>query len=252
MFLGNLGIAYRLLGRYPEALERFQQALHFAREIGDRRSEGILLGNLGIVYKNLGDNHRAKDSYLQAINIGREIGDKGIEGSNVGNLGIVYKELGNYPKAAEHYQQAINIGREIGDKHGVAMDLGNLGDLYLRQGQLDQAEAALREAIPSCDEGVVPAAGAFRGSLALVLAKLEQLDKAQDLLTTGESQVEAVPDEHAKFLCKKAQVQLIAAQADEALASLNQAKGLAAELNVGPESELAKGIAETEALLGKS
>ena len=97
-----------------------------------------------------------------------------------------------------------------------------------------------------------PAAGAFRGSLALLLATQDHLDEAHALLATGEPLVESHPEEHAKFLCKKAQVQLIAAQSDDARTSLQQAQDLAAELGVNEHSELAKAIAETEALLGES
>ena len=71
--------------------------------------------------------------------------------------------------------------------------LGNLGDLTGKQGQLIEAEAALREAMPICDELVPPAAGAFGGSLALLLAHQDHLDEAQALLATGEPQVELDP-----------------------------------------------------------
>ena len=72
--------------------------------------------------------------------------------------------------------------------------------------RLDEAEAVFREAIPIGDDDLSCAAGAFRGSLALLLAQQGQHDEAQALLEAGEPQVESFPQEHAKFLCKKGHV----------------------------------------------
>ena len=47
----------------------------FAREIGDRRNEGIWLGNLGIIYSDLGQVEKAIKCYGDALMIGEEIRD---------------------------------------------------------------------------------------------------------------------------------------------------------------------------------
>ena len=47
----------------------------FAREIGDRRDEGIWLGNLGIIYRDLGQVEKAIKYYGDALMIGEEIRD---------------------------------------------------------------------------------------------------------------------------------------------------------------------------------
>ncbi len=46
-----------------------------AKEIGDRRSEGIWLGNLGNTYRNLGQVKKAIEYYEQALAIGKDIKD---------------------------------------------------------------------------------------------------------------------------------------------------------------------------------
>jgi tetratricopeptide (TPR) repeat protein len=71
--VGNLGSAYRLLGRIGEAIRCYEQALAIAREIGDRSAEGVWLGNLATCYSALGQTRRAIELYEQALAIVRQI-----------------------------------------------------------------------------------------------------------------------------------------------------------------------------------
>jgi len=73
MHLGNLGLAYKALGQVDKAIGYFQLALEIAKEIGDRRGEGIDLFNLGIAYKKLGEREKARACLQQALAIFTEI-----------------------------------------------------------------------------------------------------------------------------------------------------------------------------------
>ncbi len=126
----HLGSIYYILGNYHKAIEIYEQSLSIAREIGDKKAEGVNLGNLGNAYDNLGDYQKAIEFHEQSLSISRKIGDKKGEGANLGNLGITYDNLGDYQKAIEFYEQALSITREIGDKKGDGTRLGNLGITY--------------------------------------------------------------------------------------------------------------------------
>jgi tetratricopeptide (TPR) repeat protein len=242
--LGSLALVYQHLGDYPKAIEHFQQALAFTRIVGDQRSEGNQLGNLGLLYQNLGDIPKAMEHYKLALHIARARDDKRAESGNLGNLGLVYQDLGDIPTAIEKTLQALSIARKIGDKRNAGIHVGNLGELFLDDGQLDEAEAAFREGISVCDTSLPPAAGAFRGSLGLLLAKQGQINEARDLLTTGEPQVAPMPDEHGKFLCKKAQVLLIAGEPEAAMVSHDQAREVWAHLGLNERSDLGRALKE--------
>jgi tetratricopeptide (TPR) repeat protein len=248
--LGNLGNVYYSQGQYERAMEIFTQALDIARKIGNKFGEGINLGNLGNVHRAQGQYERAIQLYTQALDIAREIGDKRSKGVTLGNLGNVYYSQGQYERAMEIFTQALDIAREIGDKRSKGVTLGNLGDALFSLKRLDEAESAWRKAIPISDGTFPVGAGAFRGSLALLLAQQDQFKEAQSLLETGEAQIEPYPEEHAKFLAKKSQVCHLAGDADGARASLEQARALAAELTVGDETEVGQAIRELEAVLG--
>jgi tetratricopeptide (TPR) repeat protein len=145
--LGNLGLAYAVLGETRRAIEYYEQVLTIAREIGDRRGEGNALGNLGIAYKNLGETRKAIEYYEQRLTIAREIGDRRGEGNALGNLGNAYAALGETRRAIEHYERHLIIAREIGDRHGEGNALGNLGNAYVGLGEprraIEYSEQAL-------------------------------------------------------------------------------------------------------------
>ena len=105
--------------------------------------------------------------------------------------------------------QAIDSARETGDKRSKGIQLGNLGDILVQQNRLEEAENVFRKAIPICDEAYPFAAGAFRGSLALLLAQKGQRGEALELLKVGEVQLLKLPAEYAKLLCKKGQIQMM-------------------------------------------
>jgi hypothetical protein len=115
--------------------------------------------------------------------------------------------------------------------------------------QFDKAEEAFREAILINDETLPAAAGAFRASLALILAQKGQIDEPQELLKIGEPQVTTHSSELAKFLGKKGQVQLLANDLKAAQSSLDQAKALATEHKFENEGDVAREINELEVLL---
>jgi tetratricopeptide (TPR) repeat protein len=242
--LGLLGNIYQTLGQYDQAIAHYTQSIAIAREVGDWRYEGIHLGNLGNVYKAQGQYDEAIEHYTASLASAREIGDKRHEGINIGNIGGVYQAQGQVDEAIAHYTQSIAIAREVGNKRGEGIQLGNLGDALVKLERAGEAEAVFREAIVIGDETCPGAAGAFRGSLALLLAQKGKHDEARALLDAGAPQVESDPEDLAKFLCKEGQACLAAGDAKGARSALVQAQGVAVELRVSDDSEVAQEVAE--------
>ena len=120
------------------------------------------------------------------------------------------------------------------------------------QGDLDAAESHLRQAIPICDDVWPAAAGAFRGSLALVRARRGAFDEARDLFAKGEAQVRGVYAlELGKLICKKARVEHMAGEPDAAAAALAEAEAIATNLGGGSDSELARALSDTRRVLSR-
>ena len=67
----------------------------------------------------------------------REVGNRRTEGVVLGNLGGLLQKEGQMEEALRHYQEALAISREVGDRRSEGLVLGNLGALHARQGRLD-------------------------------------------------------------------------------------------------------------------
>lgn len=55
----SLNTSYYGLGQYLQAIDYLQQSLTIVQEIGSRNGEGTVLGNLGLAYGLLGDYSQA-------------------------------------------------------------------------------------------------------------------------------------------------------------------------------------------------
>jgi tetratricopeptide (TPR) repeat protein len=133
--LGNLGNTYSVLRDDFRAIELYGKSIAIARELKDRLLESTLVGNLGIIYTKVGKYPEAIESHQQHLAIVREFKDRLGEGIALGNLGNVYYSLGNYPKAIEFYQQVLKIAREIGDWNSEALSLNHLANTLVQQKQ---------------------------------------------------------------------------------------------------------------------
>jgi len=248
--LAGLGTVRTQKGRLDEATDHFLLALEIYRELGNRRHQGGVLGNLASLCRLQGRFNESEAHFLSALEIFREEGNRREEGILLGNLGILYDQMGRHEQAMENCRLAIKIHQEVGNKVELAITLGNLGDIFLERELFEEAGEHLSKAVQAADEiGFGPAAGAFRGSLALVFAIQGQREEAHRLLETGEPQVAVYPLEHSKLLCKKARVLILEGAPDAARVVLAEARDKVEDIDVETHGELSVAIGEVEHLL---
>ena len=94
----------------------------------------------------------------------------------------------------------------------------------MRIKEWDEAVQYLNMSIEICKSTLPTAAGAFSGSLAWIYAKNGNATEALEHIQYGEPLVCVYPFEHAKFLCRKAQVLHWSNQPILAQEALEQAK----------------------------
>ena len=135
----NLGNIFYSIAEFQKAIDYHEQYLMITKEVGDKAGEGKAYGNLGINYGSLGDFRKAADYHERHLEIAKEIGDKAIEGKVYCNLANVYRSLGEFQKAIDYNERHLLIAEETGDRTGEGIAYGNLGAVYLNLGQFQKA-----------------------------------------------------------------------------------------------------------------
>ena len=121
---------------------------------------------------------------------------------------------------------------------------GNIGYLHYELNQFTQAKEMLRRAVDICEGAVVAAAGVFRGTLALILAKEGDTEEALIMLTKSEQEVQGEPVRLARVFCAKARVLLMSGRENEGWETLAKAQRLASDLNITNTHSLVQTIEE--------
>jgi tetratricopeptide (TPR) repeat protein len=168
----NLGAAYRLSGRYGEAIEQYQRALSLNPNITETYhglglaywSRGLYKDAiktftlylqfrpdhpetyyaLGVLFFTKGELDPAAENFQRAIRLRPGFA----EAHN--SLGSVYGTRGLTGKAIGHFQEAIRLSPGHADAHK------NLGLAYLTEGRLEEAIGALRISIQYDPDNLEP------------------------------------------------------------------------------------------------
>ena len=144
---GNLANLHFRAGSPERARELHETALAISREVGDRRCEGICFGNLAILHRQIGSPERARELFEKALAIHRELGNRGHEGIFLGNLALFHHETGSPERALALYEAALAIFREVGDRRPEGVFLGNLALFHQQTGSPERALALYEAAL---------------------------------------------------------------------------------------------------------
>jgi CHAT domain-containing protein/tetratricopeptide (TPR) repeat protein len=121
----TLGLIYRSLGQWDEAIACYQQDLAICRTQDDRHGIGLSLVNLGEVYQKRGNWPEALQAYQQALSLIREFDNRYDETEALANLGFLYQEMGEYKLALDYYSQAIDLIEDM--RAGITSEAARAG-----------------------------------------------------------------------------------------------------------------------------
>jgi CHAT domain-containing protein/Tfp pilus assembly protein PilF len=128
--LNKEGLELSNQGQQKEALQKYEQAIEIAHEIGVRKLEGIVINNMGLAFKRLNKYNDALKLYDKAINIYQEIRCEVEEGITLNNIANVYIIQGNVAKSLHVYQRALELHRRVQNKRMEVITLLNIGAIY--------------------------------------------------------------------------------------------------------------------------
>ena len=137
--LGNIGVQHALTGNLPEAMKFFQDKLAVMKELDEKSEQVGALSNIGAIHDWQGNVQKSLESYGEALKILGALDDKPRKAQLTGNMGAAFEKLSDYPKALDSYHQALKIFQELQDKGDTAWMLGNIGAIASKLGNTAEA-----------------------------------------------------------------------------------------------------------------
>lgn len=128
------------------ALDAFRQRIGLARQIGDRRIEGLTLNRIGIVLINLGQFSEAGAHLNDAYRILHQIGERSGEATSLVYLGVIAEHRKSYEEAIAYLLRGLEAQQNLNAAPDAALTLFHMGNCYLAKGHLDAALKTLNEA----------------------------------------------------------------------------------------------------------
>ncbi len=142
-----IGNNMKRLGQPHAAIEWYQNAAATFRRIDHADGLVVALNNLGIVYKNLREWREAVRFLEQALSIDERKGLYARMRAHHQALGLIRYRLGQWDLADEHFRNSLRIAREVGHPTSEAQALLALGMLCRRRRQYDRASEHYERAL---------------------------------------------------------------------------------------------------------
>ena len=140
-------------GRYPEAEQYYQQALHIFQQAlpVNHPSTADTLHELGRVNLDQGRYPEAEQYFQQALHISQQVlpANHPSIADTLSALGSLYLDQGKYPEAEQYYQQALHIYQQMlpANHPSIANTLHELGRVNLNQARYPEAEQYFQQAL---------------------------------------------------------------------------------------------------------
>lgn len=185
--LTELGKAYDHSGSSEKALACFDEALLLRVEMRDVCSEGILLNYIGQSYFDAGNYPVALKYYLKSLDVFKSIDDFERISIVENDIGIVNNFIGNYEVALTYYFSALRIKEGRAPKLSLANTLANIGDVYTNLKNYATAEVYFKRSLRNA-----PADRAtllILNKLAQAISEMGRIDEAKAILREAQQKI---------------------------------------------------------------
>ena len=144
--LNRIGLAYKDLEDYDQALNYYHEGLILAGRINDNRRRAIFMNNLCEAYRRIKDFENAEKYGLGALTIKERLGNEKSKALTLNNLALIYKETNQREKAKDFFLQSIEIHKKY-DHFYLANSYNNLAELYIEGQDFEKADYYLNQAL---------------------------------------------------------------------------------------------------------
>ncbi len=146
----GLGRVYRTMGKLDDSLQALKRALNIVQTLGDVSGQAFDLNEIGATYRDLGDPLPAITYYQQALELREKLNDGPGRAQLLNNIGLIYANTGEQKKAIHHYQLAQALWEQAEDLTNSARAVNNIAESYSDLGALSDAFAGFQRAITLC------------------------------------------------------------------------------------------------------
>jgi signal transduction histidine kinase/DNA-binding NarL/FixJ family response regulator len=96
-----------------EAIEKFEEGLSIAKEIGNNQTQAYILNNMGYEFFVKGDYDKAIPYHLEALDVSMLAGIEGLAANSLNNLSVCYAKKGMYQKAFAYHRSLFYLQTDI-------------------------------------------------------------------------------------------------------------------------------------------
>ena len=178
--LGVIGLTYRDLRDYSEAIIHIEQGLAVARTANNQEQEAFCLGNLGLIYQDTAQHAKALDTYKRAVALSNVGNHKSRLGYQLVGVATQLRVVGETVEAIDYLQQAQSVAVSTQDRRLLGMSLTGLGATYRHLLEPTQAVTYCLQALTIAEKmRDIRRKGAYLGNLAMAYYSLEQYSQAE-------------------------------------------------------------------------
>ncbi len=190
-----IGIIYRNLGDYNNAIFYYYRALKAAKENKQTNQIAYAYNNIGEVYKYQGKLEEAEDNTRKAMTLFVDLGDQGGEAYGYLRLGEILQLQKRYDETFEAYNQAVNIRLKMPNQPRIDVVYNRLGALFIEEKKYKTALEYLGKALDANLKNKVKGSGihAIEVNIARVYINQSQPDKAIALAQKTLAKVAKIP-----------------------------------------------------------
>lgn len=113
--------------KIDEAIQYYFRGLELSTDAAKR---GAIYNNIGVAYRRLKDYDNALKYYELAYGIGKAIGDTIRMAKSLNNIGSVWYNRLQFAKARSYYEKSLRLRENINDSVGILSSLNNIAMIY--------------------------------------------------------------------------------------------------------------------------
>ncbi|MDY6799614.1 MAG: tetratricopeptide repeat-containing sensor histidine kinase [Bacteroidota bacterium] len=147
-----VGVAYRILGKYSEALDYYFKGLELSKQYNDKEQEGYSYINIGNLYIYQEYYNIAIENLLKAREIAEAINHKRMLAYTYLNLGRTKMLKKEYNEALDYLEKALDLRIDLNNIPAQAVCYKYIGDVYFELNQYELAHKNYNKTIETVDK----------------------------------------------------------------------------------------------------